>query len=206
MLGKEKLQLDQLRIPGAERLLYFKHEERPVLVQPSKLVLGRTQPDELNRGLGKLNVAFTLPPGSYATLVVKRLFHATHREDSPEEIRALPATAGRPGGATWPPRSPVGRRATRRPATRLRLATADAARPDAVTGEADPQPPLPAPPRPRPGSGPAQRPENRPRWHAPVRGSGRVRAARAGLAGANVRRIPSRGGAMAQAGRAYGWT
>jgi tRNA pseudouridine13 synthase len=88
VLGKEKLGLDQLRVAGAERLLYFRHEERPVLVHPSKLVLGRTQPDELNRGLTKLNVAFTLPPGSYATLVVKRLFHATHREDSAEEIRA----------------------------------------------------------------------------------------------------------------------
>ncbi|MGZ6162034.1 MAG: tRNA pseudouridine(13) synthase TruD, partial [Myxococcaceae bacterium] len=45
---------------------------------------------ELNRGFGKLNVAFTLPPGSYATLVVKRLFHRTAREDTPDEIRATP--------------------------------------------------------------------------------------------------------------------
>jgi len=97
VLGKEKLRLDQLRIAGAERLLYFKHEERPVLVQPSKLVLGRTQRDELNRGHGKLNVAFTLPPGSYATLVVKRLFHRTAREDTPEEIQATPGS-GRAGG------------------------------------------------------------------------------------------------------------
>jgi len=96
VLGKEKLRLDQLRIPGAERLLFFKHEERAVLVQPSKLVLGRTQPDELNRGFAKLNVAFTLPPGSYATLVVKRLFHRTAREDTPDEIRATPGS-GRAG-------------------------------------------------------------------------------------------------------------
>jgi tRNA pseudouridine13 synthase len=96
VLGKEKLRLDQLRITGAERLLFFKHEERAVLVQPSKLVLGRTQPDELNRGYAKLNVAFTLPPGSYATLVVKRLFHHTAREDTPEEIQATPG-GGRPG-------------------------------------------------------------------------------------------------------------
>lgn len=87
VLGKEKLQLDQLRVADAPRLLFFKHEERPVLVQPSKLVLGRTEPDEMNRGSLKLNVAFTLPPGSYATLVVKRLFHASHREDTAEEIR-----------------------------------------------------------------------------------------------------------------------
>jgi len=96
VLAKEKLRLDQLRIVGAERLLYFKHEERAVLVRPSKLVLGRTQPDELNRGYAKLNVAFTLPPGSYATLVVKRLFHRTAREDTPEEIQATPG-GGRPG-------------------------------------------------------------------------------------------------------------
>jgi tRNA pseudouridine13 synthase len=95
VLGKEKLKLEQLRIVGAERMLYFKHEERSVLVQPSKLVLGRTQADELNRGFGKLNVAFTLPPGSYATLVVKRLFHRTAREDTPDEIRATPGS-GRP--------------------------------------------------------------------------------------------------------------
>jgi tRNA pseudouridine13 synthase len=81
VLGKEKLTLEGLRIPES-RLLYFKHEERPVLVQPQKLVLGRVLPDELNRGYSKLNVAFTLSPGSYATLVVKRLFH---REGAPAE-------------------------------------------------------------------------------------------------------------------------
>ncbi len=81
VLGKEKLTLEGLRIPES-RLLYFKHEERPVLVQPQKLVLGRVAPDELNRGYSKLNVAFTLSPGSYATLVVKRLFH---REGAPAE-------------------------------------------------------------------------------------------------------------------------
>ena len=40
-------------------------------------------------------MAFTLPPGSYATLVVKRLFHRTAREDTPDEIRATPGS-GRP--------------------------------------------------------------------------------------------------------------
>ncbi len=93
VLGKEKLRLEDLRIPEAERLLYFKHEERPVLVQPQKLVLGRVAPDELNRGLAKLNVAFTLSPGSYATLVVKRLFH---RAEAPAE---------EPNGAEIPWRS-----------------------------------------------------------------------------------------------------
>jgi tRNA pseudouridine13 synthase len=75
VLGREKLSLADLRIKEAPRLLYFKHELRPVLVYPKKLVIGKPRPDELNRGFLKVNVAFTLPPGSYATLVVKRLFH-----------------------------------------------------------------------------------------------------------------------------------
>ncbi|MCU0696998.1 MAG: tRNA pseudouridine(13) synthase TruD [Myxococcaceae bacterium] len=74
-LGKEKLTLEQLTVKEAPRLLFFKHEERPLLVQPQKLVIGKAGRDELNRGFMKVNVAFTLPPGSYATLVVKRLFH-----------------------------------------------------------------------------------------------------------------------------------
>ncbi|MEW6433697.1 MAG: tRNA pseudouridine(13) synthase TruD [Myxococcota bacterium] len=75
VLGREKLKLADLRIEEAPKLLYFKHELRPVLVYPQKLVIGKPRPDELNRGFIKVNVAFTLPPGSYATLTVKRLFH-----------------------------------------------------------------------------------------------------------------------------------
>jgi tRNA pseudouridine13 synthase len=92
VLGKEKLALEGLRIREAPRLLYFKHEERPLLVQPDKLVLGRVAEDELNRGWRRLNVAFTLPPGSYATLVVKRLFH---RPGAPAE-ESMAAEAPRP--------------------------------------------------------------------------------------------------------------
>ncbi|KFE70506.1 tRNA pseudouridine(13) synthase TruD [Hyalangium minutum] len=86
-LGREKITLKDLAIQKS-RLLYFRHEERPVLSFPHKLVLGRPMPDELNRGSIKVNVAFTLPPGAYATLVVKRLFHFSWREDTADEIRA----------------------------------------------------------------------------------------------------------------------
>jgi tRNA pseudouridine13 synthase len=86
-LGKEKLKLEDLVVKDAPKLLYFKHEERPILAFPHKLVLGRPQADEVNRGQTKVNVAFTLPPGAYATLVVKRLFHFGYRDDTPEEIR-----------------------------------------------------------------------------------------------------------------------
>lgn len=88
VLGKEKLQLADLRIKNAERLLYFKEEQRPLLMFPHKLVVGRTQNDDVNRGAIKVNVAFTLPPGAYATLVIKRLFHFEYTEDTKEEVRA----------------------------------------------------------------------------------------------------------------------
>ncbi len=73
VLGREDMTLQSLRVPGAPQI-HFDHEERPLLVLPGKLVVGESRPDELNRGRLKVNVAFTLPPGSYATLVVKRLF------------------------------------------------------------------------------------------------------------------------------------
>ncbi|HEX8437935.1 tRNA pseudouridine(13) synthase TruD [Archangium sp.] len=87
VLGKEKLSLQDLRIEEASRLLFFKSEQRPLLVFPQKLVIGRTQRDELNKGEVKVNVAFTLPPGAYATLVIKRLFHFVYRDESPQQIR-----------------------------------------------------------------------------------------------------------------------
>jgi tRNA pseudouridine13 synthase len=75
VLGREKLQLSQLVIKESPKMLFFKHEERPLLVHPDKLVIAQPARDEMNRGFSKVNVAFTLPPGSYATLVTKRLFH-----------------------------------------------------------------------------------------------------------------------------------
>jgi len=121
-LGKEKLKLEDLRIREAPQLLYFKHEERPVLVQPEKLVLGRVSRDELNPGWGKLNVAFTLPPGSYATLVVKRLFHrpeAPAEEPEGAEVPRRPPAprpAGAPGRPGVRPGAPPGPRTPERPA------------------------------------------------------------------------------------------
>ncbi|WNG37279.1 tRNA pseudouridine(13) synthase TruD [Archangium violaceum] len=87
VLGREKLSLSDLRVEEAPRMLYFKHEERPTIVVPHKLVIGRVQNDDLNRGFLKVNIAFTLPPGAYATLVIKRLFHFSYKEESPQQIR-----------------------------------------------------------------------------------------------------------------------
>jgi tRNA pseudouridine13 synthase len=76
VLEREDMTLASLCVPGTTQI-HFEHEERPILVHPGKLVVGEAQRDELNRGRLKVNVGFTLPPGSYATLVVKRLFFWT---------------------------------------------------------------------------------------------------------------------------------
>jgi tRNA pseudouridine13 synthase len=73
VLKREKQTLAALAIPGTPEI-HFDHEERPLVAHPGRLVVGDARPDELNRGRLKVNVAFTLPPGAYATLVVKRLF------------------------------------------------------------------------------------------------------------------------------------
>ncbi|NTV52089.1 MAG: tRNA pseudouridine(13) synthase TruD [Candidatus Firestonebacteria bacterium] len=55
------------------RQAFFKSTPRPVLVFPQALCARRGE-DELYPGKTKIELAFTLPRGSYATLLVKRLF------------------------------------------------------------------------------------------------------------------------------------
>jgi tRNA pseudouridine13 synthase len=88
VLAHEKTALTGLRVPDSPEL-FFKHEERPLLVFPGKLVAGKAGPDALHRGHLKLNVAFTLPPGAYATLVVRRLFHESFRHARKEREQAI---------------------------------------------------------------------------------------------------------------------
>lgn len=89
VLGREKLTLDKLCVPATPNI-FFKHEERPILVFPGKLMCGPPRPDEVNRGLKKVYVAFTLPPGAYATLVVRRLFHFSGQSNVVEEVPSEP--------------------------------------------------------------------------------------------------------------------
>jgi tRNA pseudouridine13 synthase len=74
--------LQDLQVPET-RQLFFKHEERPLFVVPGKLRVNEPRRDELNRGRLKVNLSFTLPPGAYATLVVRRvLWFATESKRS----------------------------------------------------------------------------------------------------------------------------
>ncbi|MEI7705849.1 MAG: tRNA pseudouridine(13) synthase TruD, partial [Deltaproteobacteria bacterium] len=96
VLEREKQTLADLRVPGATQI-HFDPEERPLLVQPGKLVVGESRPDELNRGRQRVNLAFTLPPGAYATLVVKRLFWWTLQPGAKREpARKAPAPRPEP--------------------------------------------------------------------------------------------------------------
>ena len=88
VLKRDDMTLASLRVPSTPEI-HFDHEERPLMVHPGRLTMGAPQRDELNQGRSRVNVAFTLPPGAYATLVVKRLFHWTlePRNSSPRARR-----------------------------------------------------------------------------------------------------------------------
>src|SRR5439155_1611185 len=71
VLAEEGLQLRDLQVRGV-RELFFSNGERAALCQP--VGLGREWgDDERNKGRRKLTLAFDLPRGSYATLIVKAL-------------------------------------------------------------------------------------------------------------------------------------
>src|SRR5512138_2481446 len=102
VLKRDDMTLASLSVPKTPEI-HFDHEERPLLVHPGRLTVGAAQRDELNKGRLRVNVAFTLPPGAYATLVVKRLFHWTlePRATTPQARREAKqlARAERPEGA-----------------------------------------------------------------------------------------------------------
>jgi tRNA pseudouridine13 synthase len=71
VLAEDGLELKQMQVKGV-RELFFSKGERAALCRPSGLEAARAG-DELNAGREKLTLAFELPRGSYATLVVKRI-------------------------------------------------------------------------------------------------------------------------------------
>ena len=73
VLQREGLTMEGFRVrdvPGA----FFRAEPRALMVRPRQLRLGRPEPDEENPGRTRATLRFTLPPGCYATVVLKRLF------------------------------------------------------------------------------------------------------------------------------------
>ncbi len=122
VLAREGQTLADLAVPGTPEV-HFDPEERPLLVHPGRFAVGEARRDELNRGRLRVNVAFTLPPGAYATLVVKRLFHWT--------LEPRPTSDRRRSMATEPTQSSLdeGRIANERPARSRAGGAAPRARP-----------------------------------------------------------------------------
>lgn len=71
---------------------FFKHEERPLFVVPGKLRSTEPAADEENRGRMKVVLSFTLPPGAYATLVVRRVLWFALAEHQQEPAHAARST------------------------------------------------------------------------------------------------------------------
>ena len=101
-LSSQGLTLEQLKV--ADTPLFFKHEERPMFVLPGKLRMNEARPDDLNRGRMKVNLSFTLPPGAYATLVVRRVlwFAGEKSQKDSEKERTVGRAWGQPLGAPGP--------------------------------------------------------------------------------------------------------
>lgn len=74
ILADEKVEQRQFRLKKLEKT-FFGKGLRDVLIAPAGL-RASTSDDELNRGKRKMVLSFELPKGSYATVVLKRLFHA----------------------------------------------------------------------------------------------------------------------------------
>lgn len=73
VLAGRGLELAGLRLKLRLGGLYFKSWDRAAMVVPRNAELSGPEPDELYPGRSRLTLGFFLPPGSYATIVVKRL-------------------------------------------------------------------------------------------------------------------------------------
>jgi tRNA pseudouridine13 synthase len=74
VLGEEGLTMADLKLKGC-RAMFFSRGDRPAHCLPADLH-GDLQADDLHPGRQKLSLAFRLPRGCYATLIVKRLLAA----------------------------------------------------------------------------------------------------------------------------------
>ncbi len=76
-LAGESIELSQIRLKGLRRP-FFSRGERAILCRPVDFS-GEPAADERHPSRFKMTLAFELPRGSYATLVVKRLFTESER-------------------------------------------------------------------------------------------------------------------------------
>lgn len=74
VLKKEKIQLRDFKLNKLRfRGVRFKPFSRPAIVMPQEFVIGEPQDDEIYEGKKKISLNFILPPGTYATILIKLL-------------------------------------------------------------------------------------------------------------------------------------
>jgi tRNA pseudouridine13 synthase len=73
VLRKEGMSIEDLKLKLKMRGVYFKPYLRKVVVRPEDLESKGLEADEIYPGKMKLELSFSLPPGSYATILIKRL-------------------------------------------------------------------------------------------------------------------------------------
>jgi tRNA pseudouridine13 synthase len=73
VLLREGLTLREMKLKLRIKGIFFKPFIRSGIVHPNRLHVSLPQPDELYPGRQQLELKFVLPPGSYATILVKRL-------------------------------------------------------------------------------------------------------------------------------------
>ncbi|MGQ9678407.1 MAG: tRNA pseudouridine(13) synthase TruD [bacterium] len=74
VLNREGLEAEKMKLKVRIKGVFFKPYERLIVAQPTMFEMGEPCPDELYHGKSKVRVSFILPPGSYATILIKRLF------------------------------------------------------------------------------------------------------------------------------------
>jgi tRNA pseudouridine13 synthase len=84
VLGEEGLQLNDLKARILKRA-YLPKGRRSLLLQPTDLVVGHPQSDDRFPGRQAVPIRFSLPRGSYATLVLKRLGWGGGQQSSTEQ-------------------------------------------------------------------------------------------------------------------------
>lgn len=83
ILAEEKVEQRQFRLKKLAKT-FFGKGLRDAIVAPARLS-SSSGDDELNRGRRKMRLSFELPKGSYATVLLKRLFHEPIAEDGGDD-------------------------------------------------------------------------------------------------------------------------
>lgn len=83
LLREEQIEQRQFRLKKLAKT-FFGKGLRDAVIAPAGLA-SRAGDDDLNRGRRKLTLRFELPRGAYATVLLKRLFHAPLASDEGEE-------------------------------------------------------------------------------------------------------------------------